>query len=111
MKVENDQKPRSEVCPPNLERNFESAAENGESANSGKSGAEANQHLPMSMKLEASTLTESKGALMEEAGESQDAVSTMKEEVKSIKKDSPIVKLKDDPKVMIVTSMATSTNV
>ncbi|KAK1390595.1 Time for coffee [Heracleum sosnowskyi] len=78
MKVEIDQTPRSEVCPPNLERNFGSAAENGESANS---------------------------------GESRDAVSTTKEEINSIKKDSPSVKLKGDPKVMIVTSMATSTNV
>ncbi|XP_074322176.1 protein TIME FOR COFFEE-like isoform X3 [Apium graveolens] len=112
MKVEIDQMPRSEVCPLNVERNFGSAAEKGESADSGKSGAEANQHLPKSMKLEASTLTESKEALMEEAGESQDAVSTIKEEVNFIKKDSPIVKLKDDPKVVIVTSMvATSTNV
>lgn len=111
MKVEIDQTVRSELCPPNLERNFGSAAENGESANSGKSGAEASQHLSKSMKLEASTLSESKGVLMEEAGESRDAVSTTKEEVNSIKKDSPMVKLKDDPKEVIVTSMATSINV
>lgn len=111
LKVEIDQTPRSEVCPPNVEGNFGSAAENGESANLDKSGAEANQHLSKSMKLEASTLTESKGTLLEEAGESQDAVSTIKEEVNSIKKDSATIKLKDDSKVMIATSMATSTNV
>ena len=107
MKVEIDQMPRSELCPPNLERNPGSVAENGESANSGKSGAEASK----SMKLEASTLSESKVVLMEDAGESRDAVSTTKEEVNSIKKDSSVVKLKDVPKEMIVTSMATSTNV
>lgn len=115
MKVEVDQTPKTENTSPNLERNSGSAAENGDLANLANSLAEANnqsqQQPPDSMKLEASVLSESKGALTEEAGESRDVVLPTKEEVNFLKKESTAVRLDDNREDMTVTSTVTATKV
>lgn len=115
MKLEVDQTAKTETSSPNLERNSGSAAENGETADLATSMVETaiqpKQQVQDSLKLEGSLLSEAKGALTEEAGESRDVVlPPTKEEVNFLKKEATAVRLDDDNREdLTVMSTATET--